>query len=103
MISEQEFIKYRCLVAMVHADGIVYSEESKMIEDTLAEVDLSEDQKMILKKDMEVAKNLTSLYAGLNDDDQKHHLVQLAFKLFWADDCFHTAEQKIFVMLREGL
>lgn len=102
MIGEQEFLKYRCLVAMIHVDEVVYSSETEMIEETLKDVNLSDLQRHIIENDMHNPQDLAELYSEMNDEDQKHHLVQLAFKLFWADHSFHTAEQKIFLMLREN-
>ncbi len=102
MIGEQEFIKWRCLVALAHADGIVQDEEASFIEKHLANVSLSSEQAAILEQDLASPQKLRLLHEGLVDSAQSRHLIQLAFELFWVDLDFHKAEQKLFMYLRQG-
>lgn len=95
-ITESEFYKWRCLVALAHADHVVTPEEKNMIEFQLRQVSLSPDQLDILNSDMEEGKNIKPLYEKVTEMKDRKHLTQLAFTLFWSDSNFDESEKKIY-------
>jgi tellurite resistance protein len=97
-----ELLKWRCLIALVHADNRVMEQERVLIEEYLDKTSFTPVERKILSEDFLEARDPMSFFEKI-PDDQKREVIQLAFALFWADGEFHEAEQKFFKILRKRL
>lgn len=101
-LNESGFYKWRCLVALAHVDGKVTPEERNMIDLQLRSLFLTKEQHEIILKDYLEPQDVQDLYPYVTLDDDKRHLINLAYTLFWSDSEFHEAEEEIYNRLVNG-
>ncbi len=101
-LSPSEFAKWRCLVALIHADGKVDSAEKNALDLQFKRLTLSNEQARQLSYDQSHPQDLKKLYEGVTDKEDREDLVHLAYTLFWSDSDFDDAEREIYQYLKDN-
>jgi tellurite resistance protein len=99
-ISNPEFYKWRTLVAMAHADGVVTPEEREMLQGRFEKIGFSKAQRDVLEEDIQNPGDPSLMMSKIEDESQRADLMHLAHLLFWSDGEFHEAERKMFELIK---
>lgn len=99
-VSDAEFYKWRCLVALAHADGKVTVEERSLLQNRFAQVPFTPVQLEVLEDDTKEPHDAALMFSKIEDEQHRVDLVHLAHLLFWADGEFHESEKKLFELLK---
>jgi len=94
-ITISRFYMWRAIVAMAHADGVVTPQEISFIHNYLKEMDLSSEHLAVIKQDLSVKQNVTSLFSCITEYQDRLDFFALARALSWCDGDFHAQEKKI--------
>lgn len=102
-LGSSEFAKWRCLVALVHADGRVDAAERNMLELQFRGLTFSAEQMEQINQDMSDPQDVKGLYSEISDQEDREDLVRLAYTLFWSDSDFDEAEREIYKYLKDNV
>ena len=94
-LSNSRFQMWRCLIALVHADHVVTQEERDFFLKRFDKINFSDEQKNILKHELENPVNIDSIFEGITDKEDRATLIYFARLLFWSDGEFVAQEDKI--------
>jgi uncharacterized membrane protein YebE (DUF533 family) len=94
-VSESRFFMWRAVVAMAHADKIVEPEEKELIESYLSKIPFSEQQKEILRRDLEKQRDVAQMFELITDPEDQGEFFQFARMLVWSDGDYDAQEKKI--------
>ena len=94
-VDESKFNKWRAIVALVHADQVVHSEERNFIHGFLERIQFSEDQRKTLLKELDQPANIDQIIPKITSKADIGQLVHFARVLCCRDGEFHPSEQKI--------
>lgn len=98
-IAEEEFAKWRCLVALAHVDGVVTPEERNFLSLYFQRIPFSKEQMYILNNDLDQPQDFTALHEAIESEQEREALKYLAFTLFWADSDFKECERHVYECL----
>jgi uncharacterized membrane protein YebE (DUF533 family) len=99
-ISESRFHMWRAIFAMAHADGVVTSEETNFLNEYLARLNFSEEQKKTLVEDLEKAQDVGEMFAKITDQSDRSQFFYFGRMLAWCDGDFDEQEKIILDKLR---
>ena len=99
-VDDSKFNMWRSLIALVHVDNLMHEDEVKFINEYLDRIPFSQEQKNILKTDLNSAKNVNEFYPLITDPADRSHFIYFARLLFWSDGVFQEQETKIFDTLK---
>ncbi len=102
-LSESEFYKWRCLVALAHADGKIALEEINMIKLQFRKQQFGAAQLKVLNQDLAQPQDFKTLYEHVTEKADREELLQLAHTLFWSDSDFDDAEQRLYEYIEGSL
>ena len=94
-ISESRFYMWRAVFAMAHADHVVKDEERDFMENYLANVAFSEQQKDILRTDMEEAQDVYEMFSQITAPEDQGQFFEFARELVWCDGDLDAQEEAI--------
>lgn len=100
-ISDSKFHVWRCLVALVHADGQVDAKEKDWLSHCLSSQMLHDEQKNILREDFKSPPALESLLPKITEIKDFSHLLHMANILFHIDGEMTEAEKKMMASLND--
>lgn len=101
-MTESRFYMWRSIFALAHADHVVTPEERRFMFDALASQDFSEDQRAILKDDIEHKKDIGEMFSRVVTEDDRSGFFYYARLLCWSDGDFDEQEQKIVLELKKA-
>lgn len=95
---------WRCIVAMAHADGKMGKEEmdyfDKLFDNLLRFFDMPQSQRDTFAKDLYEPQDVMTLFAHINDPEQRLMLLSFAEDLAVIDGELHPGEEAILAKLR---
>lgn len=100
IISDSRFYMWRSLFAIAHADAVVVAEERSLMNRILAEQPFSEEQRDILRRDIEHKEDVRILFSRVTEQQDRSEFFDYARKLVWTDGHFGVEEQKTLVDLK---
>ncbi len=100
-VTDSQFYMWRTLFAVTHADNIVTSEEVEFMAHVLEDIDFSEDQTRVLKKDIVDAQDPVLMFKGITEHEDRSKFFEFARDLVWVDGDFCEEEQSVMVKLAE--
>jgi hypothetical protein len=100
IISDSRFYMWRSLFAIAHADAVVAAEERSLMNRILAEEPFNEEQRDILRRDMEHKEDVRILFSRVSEQQDRSEFFDFARKLVWTDGHFGPEEQKLLVDLK---
>lgn len=90
---------WRAIFALSHADRVVTDEERRFMLKALDEEPFSDDQRRILRDDMEKPQNVAVQFGHITDPEDRHRFFYFARMLTWCDGDFSPEEQKMVMEL----
>lgn len=102
-LSPSEFAKWRCLVALIHADGHVDRAEQNVLDLQFKRLTLSSDQAKQLNEDQRDPQDLKELHKQITEKSDREDLVHLAYTLFWSDSDFDESERQAYQYLKDNV
>jgi uncharacterized membrane protein YebE (DUF533 family) len=99
-VDESRFYMWRSIFAMAHADGVVTNEESMFMQDTLNSEDFSQEQRIILERDMQTPQDPLEMFMQVENQEDRSRFFYLARMLCWSDGNFDEQEQEILLRLK---
>ena len=99
VITESKFHAWRACVAVTFLDNIVTTEERKWVEDKIKHLPLSNDQRLILIKDLETGVTLEETLKKVTDKRDLAFVVDTFRVLGHVDKSFSPAEKESFKKL----
>ena len=102
-LSESELYKWRCLVALAHADGKLTLEEMNMLKLQFRKRKFPPAALNQLNNDLAVAQDFEPLYHKVTERKDREELLNLAHTLFWSDSDFHEAEERLYEYIKGSL
>lgn len=94
-LNNSEFQMWRALFAFAFTDGILSVDEKNVLSDHLKDVELTEDQKKTLVKDMQNNEPVEGLYRKITNDDYKQLFCDVARTLAWCEGEIDRQEEEI--------
>jgi hypothetical protein len=98
-VNGSEFYMWRTLFAVAHADNIVTEEEISFMAEILNDVQFTDEQTNILKDDIVNAKNVTEMFSGVTNSEDRVRFFEFARDLVWVDGDFASEEQSVMIGL----
>lgn len=95
-VNDSRFHMWRTIFALIHADGKIEDKERNYAENYLAHVPFSENQKAILRSDIETPQNVANMFDGIKEPSDRTEFFEFAKNLLWSDGNYDDTEQKIF-------
>ena len=99
-VSESKFHMWRAIFALAHADHVVTQEERKFMNKALHEQGFSEEQKRVLRDDMETSSDIMNMFLRIEDQEDRSQFFYFARMLLWCDGDFAAQEQAILTQLQ---
>ncbi len=99
--DNDHFIKWRCLVALAHADGKVTAEEKSILEKQLEKAALTDAEREVLAADLQTPQDAAALFSRISSERERTDLIHRAHLLFWSDGEFPESERKIFELIKQ--
>ncbi len=94
-IKISRFNMWRAVVAMIHADGVVTPHELTFIHEYLRDVELSEEQRKIIGRDIHEPQLIHQMFGQILDLQDRKDFFALARALSWCDGDFDEQERSI--------
>ena len=94
-VGNSQFYMVRCVIAMAHADGAVCDAEREHVENMIKRMPFNNEQKTVLRKDLEEQQNVSSLLAHINDPKYRGQVVYFARLLAHKDGELHPNEEAL--------
>ncbi len=98
-VNESEFYMWRTLFSVAHADNVVTEEEISFMAEILDDVQFTDEQTEILKDDIVNAKNVTDMFSGVTNQNDRVKFFEFARDLVWVDGDFDSLEQSVMIGL----
>lgn len=98
--TESEFYMWRALFAIAHADDVVSHEEMIFLNNAMATTHLSEEQRAVLKSDLEHKQCVDEMFERVTLREHRTQFFYLARMLCWCDGDFDQQEQDLFARLK---
>lgn len=92
---------WRAVFAMAHADGHVSDEERRFMENYLAGLALTDEQRQILTLDITQVQDVAHMYGKITSEKDTEDFFSFARLLVWCDGNFDEQEKRIMEMLRK--
>lgn len=99
-VSESVFNMWRAVFALAHADDEVSKEEQRFMYKVLVEENFSAAQKLRLENDMEYPQDISEMFKGISEQEDRSRFFYLARLMCWSDGNFDEQEQKIMIHLK---
>lgn len=94
-ISESRFYMWRAVFAMAHVDGHVTQEEVDFADQYLANAPFDEQQKEILRNDLQTPQNVGELLSLVTELSDQTDFFQFSHMLAWKDGDYSQPEQDL--------
>lgn len=94
-LKDAEFQMWRAVFAFAFTDGVLSKEEKNVLSDHLKDVDLTEDQKKTLVKDMQSNASVVDLFNKITSDIYKQLFCDVARTLAWCEGQIQRQEEEI--------
>lgn len=94
-LNDNEFQMWRALFAFAFTDGVLSQEEKNVLSDHLKDVELSEDRKHILVKDMQKNEPVEGLHKKITNNTYKQLFCDVARTLAWCEGEIDRQEEEI--------
>jgi len=101
-LTDSKFNMWRGTIALAHVDGVISDLEKEWLAEHLAPLPLTEEQKVILEKDLENGISLDDLLPLITDKRDRAHLLHFANTLFRKDG-FARIEKKQYKILTDKI
>lgn len=98
-VNDSKFNMWRACVAVVHLDLVVTPEERKWVEEKIRTLPLSNDQRLILIRDLEIGNNFEDCFAKITDKVDKAFLLNTVRVISYLDHSFSQVEKDSFKKL----
>lgn len=98
-VNESAFYMWRTLIAVAHADNIVTDEEIEFIARVMEDVNFSDAQTETLKDDIVNAKDVSDMFTGIKNQQDRIQFFEFARDLVWVDGDFASEEQSVMIEL----
>lgn len=92
-VGHNQFLMWRCIISMAHADGIVCDAEREYLDKIFDKMGLNDDQRKQLEKDIEENVDITGLLPQINDPAYRSQIVYFA-RLLAAKDGHICPDEK---------
>ncbi len=99
-ISESRFQMWRTVVALAHTDHKVVPEERDLVDNYLGHLPFSEDQKSILREDLEAAQDVADMFDAIDEPSDRGEFFQFARIMVWSDGDLDAQEDRLFERLK---
>ncbi len=100
MITESRFYMCRTLLALIHSDFKVTDDELEFIENLFTCLDLSENQKEILSREIGSPQNAQEMFRGITDPKDQETFFNLAYDLMIVDGDYNSREYEVIKLLQ---
>jgi hypothetical protein len=98
-INDSKFNMWRACVAAVHLDQLVTPEERKWVEEKIRTLPLTNDQRLILIRDLEIGNNFEVCFEKITDKVDKAFLLNTLRVIGYLDHNFSHGEKESFKKL----
>ena len=98
-VNESALHMWRTLVAVAHADNIVTDEEIEFMAQMMEDISFSDEQTAILKNDIVNAKDVSDMFKGITDQQDRIQFFEFARDLVWVDGDYASEEQSVMIQL----
>lgn len=89
-------------IALLWADGKLSDEEREKMHQLIdGNVELSPNQKELLKQDVETPVKLGDVWDKISEPHDRAHLINIAQMLFWADGAYCHSEEEVYHKMKE--
>jgi hypothetical protein len=95
-VNDSKFNMWRACVAVVHLDQVVTPEERKWVEEKLRILPLTNDQRLILIRDLEIGNNFQECFNKITDKVDKAFLLNTLRVIAHLDHSFSQVEKDAF-------
>lgn len=99
---DHEWNMWRAIFSMVHADNVVRPEEESFLQHIMDTVDFSEEQREILKGDIETKRSVDDLFFDIGERAAQTRFFYIARLLCWSDGDFDHKEQDVIARLNKA-
>ena len=100
-LSDSQFYMWRALFALVHADNVVTNEEVRFMAETLEDLPLSPEQKVILEKDAREAQDIEAMFLKVTVPKDQAVFFKIAKTIAHIDGDYGAEEQGVILKLKE--
>lgn len=100
-MSESKFNMWRSCVAVVHLDKIVTNEEKKWVEDKSKNLPLSQEQRNILRNDLETGLHFEEAFKKISEKKDLAFLLNTMRVIGFLDKDFSAVEKEKFKKLED--
>ena len=84
-MNESRFYMWRAVFALAHADGVVTQQERDFIEGYIGRLPLSDEQKEIMRADLQTPQSINEMLIGVRDKNDHADFFQFAQMIIWCD------------------
>ncbi|MCC7304673.1 MAG: TerB family tellurite resistance protein [Alphaproteobacteria bacterium] len=95
-VSESRYYMWRAIFAAMHADHKVTDEERAFAGNYLSNVPFSEEQKTVLRNDLDTPKDIAEMFEKITDPADRGEFFEFTRNLLWADGDYARAEEQMF-------
>lgn len=95
-LPESRFNMWRAVVALVHVDGRVTTEEKELVESYMGNLPLSAQQVAILREDLVDAQDVGDMFGRITAPEDQGEFFQFARIMNWSDGDLDAQEDEIF-------
>lgn len=100
-VGDSRFFMWRAVVAMAHADKIIEPAEVEAVEQYLSVIPFSDEQKRILREDLEQGKDVSKMFDLVTDTKDRVDFFQFARMIVWSDGDLDAQEKRILEKLEK--
>lgn len=86
---------WRAVIAMIHADGVVTSQELSFLTDHLKDLHLTEEQMETVKEDIQTPQSAQKMFENITNSMDQRDFFALARAVSWCDGDYDQQEQLI--------
>lgn len=98
-MGASRFAMWRAVIAMVHADGIVTPHEVSFVNEQIKDLEFSDNQLKQMSDDFKTPQDVYTMFAQVNDKQDKRDFFMLARALSWCDGDLAEQEAHIIAVL----
>ena len=102
-LSDSKLAMWETIVALVHADGEVHSEEDTFLRERFEKLAATPEQKQELLSHIQKPGNPRELFKKITEPSHRANLIHLARMLFYSDGDFSAQEKQIFELLESDV
>ncbi|MFN3827904.1 MAG: hypothetical protein ACK4NR_09815 [Micavibrio sp.] len=100
-LLDSRFYMWRSVFALAHADGQVTDKERRFMEIYLSRLNLTPEQKELLKADIETRQEVSVMFSRITVEKDVEDFFNFARLLVWCDGDFDEQERQIMDLLRQ--